>query len=201
VRLKCEDCGQSRLVAFSCKGRGFCPSCLGRRMNATSANLIERVLPPRTGLRQWVLTPAAAWTDSRVKVWLNDRNATQLTDLRHYLLDRIRAHYDQRARTLKENHPLGVQVHLETGVANGVLVARTFEDCAELLRRVLLRRLEFRLDATTTNGHQYLLLCETISGCIYRVMTGDSMLTNTFWNFYLNPSHEVDIQRRRGIEE
>ncbi len=56
ARLRCEECGQSRLVAFSCKGRGFCPSCTGRRMNATSANLIERVLPPQTSLRQWVLT-------------------------------------------------------------------------------------------------------------------------------------------------
>jgi hypothetical protein len=38
-------------VAFSCKGRGFCPSCLGRRMNATSADLIEHVLPEASGLR------------------------------------------------------------------------------------------------------------------------------------------------------
>ena len=49
------------LVAFSCKGRGFCPSCMGRRMNVTAANLIERVLPPQTGLRQWVLTFPFAW--------------------------------------------------------------------------------------------------------------------------------------------
>ena len=56
ARLWCEGCGESRLVAFSCKGRGFCPSCLGRRMNATAADLMERVLPPQSGLRQWVLT-------------------------------------------------------------------------------------------------------------------------------------------------
>jgi hypothetical protein len=34
--------------AFACKGRGFCPSCLGRRMCATAANLIEDVLPEDT---------------------------------------------------------------------------------------------------------------------------------------------------------
>src|SRR5262249_24161061 len=44
-----------------CKGRGFCPSCTGRRMNATAANLIERVLPPESGLRQWVLTIPFSW--------------------------------------------------------------------------------------------------------------------------------------------
>ena len=36
ARLKCESCSESRLVAFACKGRGFCPSCLGRRMCATA---------------------------------------------------------------------------------------------------------------------------------------------------------------------
>jgi hypothetical protein len=61
ARLRCGGCGESRLVAFSCKGRGFCPSCLGRRMNATAANLIERVLPPETALRQWVLPFPFAW--------------------------------------------------------------------------------------------------------------------------------------------
>jgi hypothetical protein len=25
ARLKCQGCGESRLVAFSCKGRGLCP--------------------------------------------------------------------------------------------------------------------------------------------------------------------------------
>jgi len=32
--LKCEnpDCCDKKLVAFSCKGRAFCPACLGRRM-------------------------------------------------------------------------------------------------------------------------------------------------------------------------
>jgi Transposase zinc-binding domain len=61
ARLLCEGCGKRRLVAFSCKGRGFCPSCTGRRMNATAANLIERVLPPQSGLRQWVLTFPFSW--------------------------------------------------------------------------------------------------------------------------------------------
>jgi hypothetical protein len=44
ARLRCASCEHSQLVAFSCKGRGFCPSCLGRRMCATSANLTEDVV-------------------------------------------------------------------------------------------------------------------------------------------------------------
>jgi hypothetical protein len=33
------------LVAFSCKLRGFCPSCDARRMVETSAHLIDHVVP------------------------------------------------------------------------------------------------------------------------------------------------------------
>lgn len=58
--LKCGDCDEPRLLAFCCKGRGFCPSCLGRRMCATAANLIDNVLP-KVALRQWVLTFPFAW--------------------------------------------------------------------------------------------------------------------------------------------
>jgi hypothetical protein len=32
ARLRCTDCALERLVPFSCKGRGSCPSCGGRRM-------------------------------------------------------------------------------------------------------------------------------------------------------------------------
>ncbi len=55
VRARCEDCGASRAVAFSCKKRGFCPSCCGRRMADTAARLVDEVLP-RVPVRQWVLS-------------------------------------------------------------------------------------------------------------------------------------------------
>ncbi len=29
ARIRCLQCGHERLLAFSCKGRGFCPSCQG----------------------------------------------------------------------------------------------------------------------------------------------------------------------------
>jgi len=55
LRLHCDECGHDRLVAFSCKRRGFCPSCGGRRMADTAAHLVDRVLP-EAPVRQWVLT-------------------------------------------------------------------------------------------------------------------------------------------------
>ena len=45
ARFRCNDCGHDRLVAFSCKGRGFCASCGGKRMTALAAELTDHVIP------------------------------------------------------------------------------------------------------------------------------------------------------------
>jgi len=55
LRVHCDGCGLDRVVPFSCKGRGFCPSCGGRHMADTAAHLVDRVLPG-VPLRQWVLS-------------------------------------------------------------------------------------------------------------------------------------------------
>jgi hypothetical protein len=56
LRFKCEDCKFERLVAFSCKKRGFCASCGARRMAETSIHLSDNVFPSATLIRQWVLS-------------------------------------------------------------------------------------------------------------------------------------------------
>jgi hypothetical protein len=55
ARFRCDACRTERLVAFWCKGRGFCPSCGGRRMVERAAHLVDHVLPD-VPVRQWVLT-------------------------------------------------------------------------------------------------------------------------------------------------
>ncbi|HUH12199.1 MAG TPA: transposase zinc-binding domain-containing protein, partial [Longimicrobiales bacterium] len=55
ARLRCDGCATERLVAFSCKGRGVCPSCNTRRMVQVAAHLTDHVLPPLP-VRQWVLS-------------------------------------------------------------------------------------------------------------------------------------------------
>jgi hypothetical protein len=55
ARVRCGRCALERLVPFLCKGRGFCPSCGGRRMTERAADLVDDVLPP-VPVRQWVLT-------------------------------------------------------------------------------------------------------------------------------------------------
>jgi Transposase zinc-binding domain len=55
ARFQCEGCAREHLVPFSCKGRGWCPSCGGRRMTERAAHLVDEVLP-RVPVRQWLLT-------------------------------------------------------------------------------------------------------------------------------------------------
>jgi uncharacterized DUF497 family protein len=55
VRVYCETCRSSDVVAFSCKGRALCPSCTGRRMADVTTHLVDDVLPTAR-YRQWTLT-------------------------------------------------------------------------------------------------------------------------------------------------
>jgi len=55
LRVRCESCHAEHLVAFSCKRRGFCPSCGARRMAESAALLVDEVLPEQP-MRQWVLS-------------------------------------------------------------------------------------------------------------------------------------------------
>jgi hypothetical protein len=55
LRVHCDACGLDRLVPYSCKCRGFCPSCCGRRMADTAAHLVDHVFP-EVPVRQWVLS-------------------------------------------------------------------------------------------------------------------------------------------------
>ena len=55
LRVRCEDCHHERLLAFSCKKRGFCPSCLGRKQALTTEFLMQELLP-HVPIRQYVLS-------------------------------------------------------------------------------------------------------------------------------------------------
>lgn len=132
-----------------------------------------------------LINPKLAWENPQVRKWLKNPSKQSTTEIKNFVIDEMIKHYDKRARTLKIDHPLGVQVHLESGVANGVLVARTIADCAELVRRVITNCLDFELSRESIEGTKYLLLRESLTGSVFRVVSGDAVLTNAFWNHYL----------------
>jgi hypothetical protein len=55
ARVRCGACRAEFLVAFSCKGRGLCPSCAAKRAAALAAFLREEVLAD-VGHAQWVFS-------------------------------------------------------------------------------------------------------------------------------------------------
>ena len=70
VRIKCEDCRSEQFVAFSCKKRGFCPSCGAKKMAETAAYLVDNIIP-HVGIRQYVLSvpiPLRYWMASNKKL-------------------------------------------------------------------------------------------------------------------------------------
>jgi len=131
-----------------------------------------------------VFGAAESLLDATVRRWFDNPDKVAVSELRANVQARMQRHYDKRAKTLSEDHPLGIQVELTTGVANGVLVVRTLDQCVSLIRSIVLNKLDFDLEEREVEGRQYLLLRERISKSIFRVMTGDQQLSNSFWNYY-----------------
>lgn len=89
--------------------------------------------------------------------------------------------FEQRAELFKSIHPLGLQVCHKTGVANGVIVVRNSNQCANILVGLLTHSLAVRLDKLNDVGF---ILREDSTGSILRVAIDDSMLNRAFENFY-----------------
>ena len=91
LRVHCDACGQDRVAPFSCKGRGICSSCGGRRMAAAAAHLVDRVLP-KVPIRQWVLSLPFAL---RYRLAYDSR---LVRDVLHIFMQAVFASLHRRAR-------------------------------------------------------------------------------------------------------
>src|SRR5215813_5775830 len=92
LRLGCDTCPRELLLAFSCKRRGFCPSCAGRRMAQTATHLVERVIP-WVPTRQWVVS-----VPIQLRYWM--ASSQDLTAMVHTIIrTTIGQHYVNKAVT------------------------------------------------------------------------------------------------------
>ncbi len=91
VRVYCDTCRTSTVVAFSCKGRALCPSCTGRRMADVTTHLVDDVLPVAR-YRQWTLT--FPW---QIRVMLV-QHPTLVTALQKIMVRRIERFLRRHAR-------------------------------------------------------------------------------------------------------
>ncbi|MCP3932646.1 MAG: hypothetical protein GY705_26550 [Bacteroidetes bacterium] len=73
ARIKCPDCHHEYILAFSCWGRHFCPSCHNKKVIQCGNHLKETVLFP-VPHRQYVFTIPKILR----KYFLYDRNPAEL---------------------------------------------------------------------------------------------------------------------------
>lgn len=85
---------------------------------------------------------------------------------------------EKRAKTFKEYHPLSLQVGLYDGVARGLIVVRTPEECAKILHKILTNSLETKI-CYEQDG---IVLRDIETDSVVRIMTGWNVLASCFWN-------------------
>jgi hypothetical protein len=91
ARVKCKACGYERLLPFSCKNRGVCPSCTARRMSEEAAYLVDMVLP-KSRYRQWTFT--FPWPIRRLMA----RDYTLITAILNLVIRALYAYQRRMAR-------------------------------------------------------------------------------------------------------
>jgi Putative transposase/Transposase zinc-binding domain len=134
LRLGCDTCHKELLVPFSCKRRGFCPSCASRRMAQTAAHLVEQVIP-WVPTRQWVVSvpiPLRYWTASSPDLTATVHTIIRTTIGQYYInqavtrgLPRDKVHPGSVTFIQRFGSALNLNVHYHLLFLEGVYLDRT----------------------------------------------------------------------------
>src|ERR671937_1050636 len=122
------------LEPFSCKRRGFCPSCAGRRMAQIAAHLVEQVIP-WVPTRQWVVSvpiPLRYWTASSQDLTAHVHTIIRRTIAQYYVnqavqrgLERATVHPGSVTFIQRFGSALQLNVHYHVLFLEGVYRDRT----------------------------------------------------------------------------
>jgi hypothetical protein len=134
LRLGCDTCHQELLLAFSCKRRGFCPSCAGRRMAQTAAHLVAQVIP-WVPTRQWVVlvpVPVRYWMAASQELTAQVHTIIRTT-IGQYYVNQAVAHGVPRAKgqpgsvtfMQRFGSALNLNLHFHCVFLEGVYLDRT----------------------------------------------------------------------------
>jgi hypothetical protein len=88
--------------------------------------------------------------------------------------------FEARAHVFREIHPLALQVIVESGVLNGILVVRSVSTCGDVIYRLLTNTVETEVVVDDQNYR----LVERITGSTLRVVSKHQLLTYAFWTHY-----------------
>jgi hypothetical protein len=134
LRLGCDICKKELLVPFSCKRRGFCPSCAGWRMAQMAAHLVEQVIP-WVPTRQWVVSvpiPLRYWTASSRDLTAHVHTIIRRTIAQYYInqavqgsVERQQVHPGSVTFIQRFGSALQLNVHYHMLFLEGVFLDRT----------------------------------------------------------------------------
>lgn len=95
--------------------------------------------------------------------------------------------FEKRAQLFREHHPLALQVILSTGVLNGMIVVRSVDSCAYILRALIRNKLESDLVQDEKNYR----LIERTTRSTMRVISRHRLIANAFQRFYRSDNDPV----------
>lgn len=124
--------------------------------------------------------PYRTWLD---KVVHDNEKSPLPGEIREPLIGALVAtaiNFEKRAQVFREIHPLALQVILSTGVLNGILVARTVEQCAKVLEAVI----HNQLDLESRKDEDNYRVVERVTGSTIRVISRHELLRNSFEAHY-----------------
>src|SRR2546427_1395720 len=134
LRLGCDTCKKEVLLAFSCKRRGFCPACAGRRMAQTAAHLVECVIP-WVPTRQWVVSvpiPLRYWMSSSRDLTAQVHTIIRTTIAQYYVnqavkrgVERHRVQPGSVSFIQRFGGSINLNVHFHVVFLEGVYLDRT----------------------------------------------------------------------------
>src|ERR671934_215527 len=134
LRLGCDTCHHELLVPFSCKRRGFCPSCAGRRMAQMAAHLVEQVIP-WVPTRQWVVSvpiPLRYWMAGSQDLTAKVHTIIRTTIAQYYVTQAVAQGHERAAVhpgsvTFLQRFGSALNVHLHFHILflEGVYLDRT----------------------------------------------------------------------------
>lgn len=119
------------------------------------------------------------WLDT-----IKNENASELPlELKSHLVKMLVAVADgleRRASIFRETHPLALQVVLTSGILNGMIVSRSVNSCATILRKLVTNQLELELQSDENNYR----LIEKSTKSIIRVISRHALISSAFSTFY-----------------
>lgn len=121
-----------------------------------------------------------SWLDDIVKL----DKATGLPEpLKEHLIKMLVAtavRFEDRSLIFRETHPLALQVILSTGVLNGMIVVRSVESCARILKGLIENNLSLELQVDAFNYR----LIETTTHSTIRVISRHGLIESAFSTYY-----------------